>query len=265
MTACAQAKQVRTQELCSARFRPSRKASVANVVTQPTPTPELKVNGPPACPSTVKHYGSATKPGDIHPVPPHICCSRLLRAIIPSSGRRFRVQRFRRDRDYRSISLDNARALPALPVSTITARKLVVTFGKTGLEDVQSAFGGAVQNDGETGNSITWLCYAAADATLWFSASTGDGTVSQVTSDADTAHAATSGCSQAPAGWQQSTTVFPGLAHHWRTLLPSSARWQTMSGSTAIPARSRRLKVPIYRFSNMSSSPHRPGRYRASP
>ncbi|MDB5531365.1 MAG: hypothetical protein JWR51_4468 [Devosia sp.] len=110
-----------------------------------------------------------------------------------------------------SVSLDNARALPAQPVSTITAGKLTVTLEKTRLEDVQVAFGGTIQNDGEAGNGITWLCYAAADATLWFSAFTGDGTVSQVTSEADTTHAATSGCSQAPAALTVIDYGIPGL------------------------------------------------------
>lgn len=143
-----------------------------------------------------------------------------------------------------SISLDNARALPALPVSTITAGKLVATFGKTGLEEVQSAFGGAVQNDGETGNSITWLCYAAADATLWFSASTDDGTVSQVTSDADTAHAATSGCSQAPAGLATIDYGVPGLG---APLADFTAKFGTVADD-----------VGLYSYSSTITSPESP-------
>ena len=106
------------------------------------------------------------------------------------------------------VSLDNARTLPTRPVSTVAAGNLAVTLERTRLEDVQAAFGGTIQNDGEDGNGVTWLCYAASDATLWFSAFGGDGTVSQVTSEADTSHAATSGCSQAPAGL---TTIDYGI------------------------------------------------------
>ena len=143
-----------------------------------------------------------------------------------------------------SSSLDNARALPALPVSTITAGNLTVTLEKTPLEDVQSAFGGTVQNDGEAGNGITWLCYAATDATLWFSAFTGDGTVSQVTSDADTAHAATSGCSQAPAGLATIDYGIPGLG---APLADFTAKFGTVADD-----------VGLYSYSSTITSPESP-------
>ena len=143
-----------------------------------------------------------------------------------------------------SISLDNARLLAAPPVSTIAAGKLTVTLEMTRLEEVQSAFGGTVQNDGETGNGITWLCYAAADATLWFSAFTGDGTVSQVTSDADTSHAATSGCSQAPAGL---TTIDYGIPGLGTPLAEFTARFGTVDDD-----------VGLYGYSSTITSPEHP-------
>lgn len=110
-----------------------------------------------------------------------------------------------------SVSLDNAKMLPLLPVSAITAGKLTVTLEKTRLDDVQATFGGTVRNDGEGGNGITWLCYATVDATLWFSAFTDDGSVTQVTVDADTSHAAASGCGPAPAGLTTIDYGIPGI------------------------------------------------------
>jgi hypothetical protein len=100
-----------------------------------------------------------------------------------------------------SVSLDNAKVLDAPPVKTIGAGGLTIMLEQTRLEEVQNAFGGTIQNDGDAGNGIYWLCYAGADATLWFSSFMGmaDGAVSQVTSEAGTGHAATSGCSKAPA------------------------------------------------------------------
>ena len=143
-----------------------------------------------------------------------------------------------------SISLDNAKALPTQPVSTIAAGKLTVTLEKTRLEEVQAAFGGMVQDDGEAGNGITWLCYAAADATLWFSAFTGDGTVSQVTSDADTAHAASSGCSRAPAGL---TTIDYGILGLGAPLAGITTRFGTVEDD-----------VGLYSYSSKVTSPESP-------
>jgi len=143
-----------------------------------------------------------------------------------------------------SISLDNAKALSSLPVSTIAAGKFQVTLEKTRLEAVQTAFGGTVQNDGKVGNGITWLCYAAADATLWFSAFTGDGTVSQVTSDADTSHAASSGCSQAPSGLTAMDYGIPGLGV---PLTDFTARFGAVEDD-----------VGLYSYSSTDASPENP-------
>lgn len=54
--------------------------------------------------------------------------------------------------------------LEKAPVSKITAGKLSVGLQTTKLKDVQKAFGGTIQSDGEA----TWLCYHAADTNTWF-------------------------------------------------------------------------------------------------
>lgn len=54
--------------------------------------------------------------------------------------------------------------LEQAPVSKITVGKLNVGLQTTKMKDIQKAFGGTLQSDGEA----TWLCYHAEDANTWF-------------------------------------------------------------------------------------------------
>ena len=54
--------------------------------------------------------------------------------------------------------------LSEAPVNKITVGKVNVGLQTTKLKDVQKAFGGTIQQDGEA----TWLCYHAADTNSWF-------------------------------------------------------------------------------------------------
>ena len=54
--------------------------------------------------------------------------------------------------------------LEKAPVNKITAGKLKVGLQTTKLKEVQKAFGGTIQSNGDA----TWLCYHADDTNTWF-------------------------------------------------------------------------------------------------
>jgi hypothetical protein len=54
--------------------------------------------------------------------------------------------------------------LEKAPVNKITVGKLSVGLQTTKMKDIQKAFGGTVQGNGEA----TWLCYHAEDTNTWF-------------------------------------------------------------------------------------------------
>jgi hypothetical protein len=54
--------------------------------------------------------------------------------------------------------------LEKAPVGEIAVGKLKVGLQTTKMKDVQKAFGGTIQSQGEA----TWLCYHAADTNTWF-------------------------------------------------------------------------------------------------
>jgi hypothetical protein len=60
--------------------------------------------------------------------------------------------------NFKKANLDKA------PVNSITAGKLKVGLQTTKLKEVQKAFGGTLQSDGDA----TWLCYHAEDTNTWF-------------------------------------------------------------------------------------------------
>ena len=139
------------------------------------------------------------------------------------------------------IILDDAQALPDQSISTIAAGDLTVTLEKTRLEELQSAFGGTVHHDEDAGNGVTWLCYVTEDATLWFSAYGDKTTVSQVASEADTSHAATSGCSRAPIGL---ATLDYGIAGLGAPLMDLTVKFGTEADD-----------VGLYSYSSTATSP----------
>jgi hypothetical protein len=60
--------------------------------------------------------------------------------------------------NFKKANLDKA------PVNSIKAGKLNIGLQTTKLRDVQRAFGGTLQSNGDA----TWLCYHAADTNTWF-------------------------------------------------------------------------------------------------
>ncbi|WP_374625285.1 hypothetical protein [Devosia sp.] len=58
--------------------------------------------------------------------------------------------------------------LEKAPVKAITVGSLKVTLQRTRLKDVQKAFGGTIQSDGDGAGRADWICYGAEGANVWF-------------------------------------------------------------------------------------------------
>ncbi|WP_395818396.1 hypothetical protein [Devosia sp.] len=58
--------------------------------------------------------------------------------------------------------------LEKTPVGAIQVGKLKVVLQTTKLKDVQKAFGGTLQRDGDGSARADWLCYSAEGSTVWF-------------------------------------------------------------------------------------------------
>ena len=97
------------------------------------------------------------------------------------------------------------------PVKEIRVGKLGVTLQRTRLAEVQKAFGGTIQTDGEGGGKAVWLCYAGEGANTWFisNALGGFEFVMMVAAESSTRPAG--GCDAAPAGFTAPDFGIPGL------------------------------------------------------
>ena len=100
--------------------------------------------------------------------------------------------------------------LPKAPVSTIDAGKLKVQLQRTKLKDVQKAFGGTIQTDGDGAGRADWLCYGTESANVWFisNALGGYEFVMMVAAEAGKPSKA---CDAAPAGFAVPNFGIPGL------------------------------------------------------
>jgi hypothetical protein len=58
--------------------------------------------------------------------------------------------------------------LDKAPVKTIGVGKLQLTLQRTRLKDVQKAFGGTIQTDGEGAGRADWICYGSEAGNTWF-------------------------------------------------------------------------------------------------
>jgi len=58
--------------------------------------------------------------------------------------------------------------LEKAPVKAITVGSHKVTLQRTRLKDVQKAFGGTIQTDGDGAGRADWICYGAEGANVWF-------------------------------------------------------------------------------------------------
>lgn len=100
--------------------------------------------------------------------------------------------------------------LQQAPVKQISVGKLGVTLQRTKLKDVQKAFGGTIQTEGEGGGRADWICYAAEGANVWF-ISNALGGYEFVMMVAAEAGKPAKGCDAAPAGLASPDFGVPGL------------------------------------------------------
>lgn len=101
--------------------------------------------------------------------------------------------------------------LEKAPISAIQVGKLKVVLQSTRLKDVQKAFGGTLQQDGDGSGRADWLCYSAEGATVWFisNALGGFEFVMMVAAEATSKPVKT--CDPAPAGLTAPAFGVPGL------------------------------------------------------
>lgn len=100
--------------------------------------------------------------------------------------------------------------LEKAPVQAIGVGPLKVQLQRTKLKDVQKAFGGTIQREGDGAGRADWLCYSADGANVWFisNALGGFEFVMMVAAEAGKPAKA---CDTAPAGFAIPAFGIPGL------------------------------------------------------
>lgn len=100
--------------------------------------------------------------------------------------------------------------LQKAPVKTIGVGKLQVTLQRTKLRDVQKAFGGTIQTQGDGAGRADWICYGDTGGTVWFisNALGGYEFVMMVAAEAGKPSKA---CDAAPAGFEMPDFGIPGI------------------------------------------------------
>jgi hypothetical protein len=85
-------------------------------------------------------------------------------------------------------------------VALLSTGGLDIKLEVTSMQDVVNAYGGEINQTGEAGGHVVWICYAKPQETVWFysDGEMGDGTVTGVAAETGTANAAW-GCAPAPA------------------------------------------------------------------
>ncbi len=96
------------------------------------------------------------------------------------------------------------------PVKAIAVGKLQVTLQRTKLKDVQKAFGGTIQQQGDGAGRADWICYSTGEANVWF-VSNALGGYEFVMMVAAEAGKPAKGCDAAPATFPLPSFGIPGL------------------------------------------------------
>jgi len=100
--------------------------------------------------------------------------------------------------------------LEKAPVKAIGVGKLQVTLQRTKLRDVQKAFGGTIQTDGDGAGRADWICYGTGEANVWF-ISNALGGYEFVMMVAAEAGKPAKGCDTAPANFALPNFGVPGV------------------------------------------------------
>lgn len=97
------------------------------------------------------------------------------------------------------------------PVQAIGVGKLKVQLQRTKLKDVQKAFGGTIQREGDGAGRADWLCYGTEGANVWFISNALGGYEFVMMVAAETTKKPAAGCDAAPAGFAVPNFGIPGL------------------------------------------------------
>jgi hypothetical protein len=109
-------------------------------------------------------------------------------------------------------SFNFARAnIEKAPVKAIGVGKLNVQLQRTKLKDVQKAFGGTIQNEGDGAGRADWLCYSTGGANVWFISNALGGFEFVMMVAAEAAKKPAAGCDVAPATFAVPSFGIPGL------------------------------------------------------
>lgn len=101
--------------------------------------------------------------------------------------------------------------LEKAPVKAIGVGKLTVQLQRTKLKDVQKAFGGTIQREGDGAGRADWLCYGAEGANVWFISNALGGYEFVMMVAAEAAKKPAANCDAAPAGFTAPNFGIPGL------------------------------------------------------
>jgi len=126
-------------------------------------------------------------------------------------------------------------------VRQIKAGPLGITLQRTKLADVQKAFGGTIQTDGDGGSRADWLCYAADGANVWFISNALGGFEFVMMVAAEASSKAAAGCDAAPAGFAVPDLGIPGLGAKSADL---KARFGAASGNKPAYRADRPAAIP---------------------
>ncbi|MDB5539863.1 MAG: hypothetical protein JWQ89_1590 [Devosia sp.] len=96
-------------------------------------------------------------------------------------------------------------------VKAISVGKLQVTLQRTRLKDIQKAFGGTLQREGDGAGRADWLCYGTEGANVWFISNALGGFEFVMMVAAEAAKKPAAGCDAAPAGFAVPAFGIPGL------------------------------------------------------
>jgi hypothetical protein len=134
--------------------------------------------------------------------------SALLLAVTPASAASLGgmgAAIFGNGFDFRKANLEKP------PVGAIVVGKQKVKLQSTKLKDIQKAFGGTLQRQGEDASRADWLCYRTDGANVWFISNALGGFEFVMMVAAEAANKPAAGCDPAPAGFTLPDFGVPGL------------------------------------------------------
>lgn len=101
--------------------------------------------------------------------------------------------------------------LEKAPVQAIDVGSLTVQLQRTKLKDVQKAFGGTIQREGDGSGRADWLCYGAEGANVWFISNALGGFEFVMMVAAEAASKPAKSCDTPPADFAIPAFGIPGL------------------------------------------------------